>query len=299
MGGDCFEERVSIAPGHQAEMFGYRFADVCESWSQADISAGNALGNSNHRNALACVVGSRPGRIVAVFGGQDNQAAELKSGKGFWKAFVERFKCCGIVWHFAAMDELGIEVDEICKDEVAIACVVHGAERLVEHCHVADSFADFADAAMGKDVADLANADDLATARCQTVEQPSLGWRSGVVAEFGCILKLSLVLDEEGACDDFSDLQWVDKAVDNLAQLVGPLQTEMRFMRGDLQDRIHRCAADRFSCPDMFFAEAFDDLDPTDVAVTQYARNVALGDYCFGERCREGKNGLLTKSCCS
>ena len=124
---------------------------------------------------------------------------------------------------------------------------------------------------MGEDVADLADADDPAAARDQPVEQRRFGRRDGVVAPVGGALEGRGGLADERPRDDPADIQRIDQLAHDLAELIKPLEAEMGLVRGDLEDRIGGCVADRLAGPDVLLAEPLDDLGSRRMAVAQDA----------------------------
>ena len=137
---------------------------------------------------------------------------------------------------------------------------------------------------MREDVADLADADDLAAARRPAGRAASAraaarrnraGWR--------CARKSRRALADEGPGDHPPDVQRIDQLAHDLAELIEPIEAEMRLVRGDLDDGIGRCVADRLAGPDVLLAEPLDDLGSGRVAIAEDARNVAFLDDRFGQ----------------
>jgi hypothetical protein len=164
-----------------------------------------------------------------------------------------------------------VEVDEVGEDQVAVAGVVHRAQRGVEQRHVAGRLAHFGDAAMRVDVADLADADHLAAAPGDAVEQRRLRRRHGIVAAVGGALEVGRRLADEGPGDDAADVQRVDQPANDLAERIEPLEAEMGLVRGDLEDGIGRGVADRLAGADVLLAEAGDDVRARGMAVAEDA----------------------------
>ena len=80
---------------------------------------------------------------------------------------------------------------------------------------------------MGEDVADLADADHLAAARDQPIEQRRLGRRHGEIAPVGRSLESRGGLAEERPGDHPPDIQRVDQLAHDPAQLIEPIEAEM------------------------------------------------------------------------
>ncbi len=145
---------------------------------------------------------------------------------------------------------------------------------------------------MGEDVADLADCDDLAAARGQPVEQRRLRRRHGIVAAVVGALEGSDGFADKRPSDHPPDVQRIDQPAHRLAELVEPLQAEMRFVRGDLQDEVDRGVADRLAGADMLLAEPLDDLGSRRMAIAENARHLAFADHRFGQFGRKGRHRL-------
>ena len=78
-------------------------------------------------------------------------------------------------------------------------------------------------------------------------------------------------LADERPGDHPADVQRIDQLARQLAELVEPLEAEMPFMRGDLDNGIRRRVADRLAGPDMLLAEPVDDLGARGMAVAENA----------------------------
>ena len=145
---------------------------------------------------------------------------------------------------------------------------------------------------MGKDVADLADAEDRAPRRGQPVEQRRFVRRHGIVAPVRRSPEVGAALTDERPRDHPSDVQRIDQLADRFAKVIEPLQSEMGLVRGDLEHRVRGGVADRLSRPDVLFAEFGDDLGARSMLVAQYARNAALLDDGRGEVRGKGRDRL-------
>ncbi len=172
-----------------------------------------------------------------MIGGQKQDIATAQSGKSFRQPPVEGLERCGITSNIPAMAEKRIEIDEVRKNQVAIAGIVHATECGVEQRHVSGGLARLRHAAVGENIADLADAYHPVAARGQPVEQCGLGWWHGEIAPVGCAFECLLGFADEGTRDHPADVQRVDQPADDAAKLVKAFESEMRFMRGDLEDR--------------------------------------------------------------
>ena len=101
---------------------------------------------------------------------------------------------------------------------------------------------------MREDVADLADADDLAAARDQPVEQRRLWRRHRDIAPVGGAFEGRGVSPTNGLAMTRPMLSG-STSPRRPAQVIEPLETEMRLVRGDLDDRVGRGVADRLAVP--------------------------------------------------
>ena len=151
-------------------------------------------------------VGSLPWSAVMTRRSPGRSAAR-SSGRRASKASSAR----GVAGHVAAVAVKRVEVDEVGEDEVAVAGGVDRRERGVDERHVVRAFGESGDAAVGEDVADLADAcvrPPAATTRSSSVRraagrQSPCGWRYG---------RRRRGLADEGAGDDPADVQRVGRA---------------------------------------------------------------------------------------
>src|SRR5690606_37227637 len=101
------------------------------------------------------------GRIAAMVGGDHQEIAIPHQGKRLRQPGIERLKRCSIACNIAAVAEIGVEVHEVCKDEVTVTGFRHGVQQSLEHTHVVGRFANRAYASLSKDVSDFSNGMNL------------------------------------------------------------------------------------------------------------------------------------------
>src|SRR5687767_9879518 len=129
---------------------------------------------------LAGVVRATPSRVVAVVRGNDNKVARLESRGDLRHPPVKRFERCGVARNVPAVTELGVEIDEVGEGETAVGQFSEGVDGGGETGIVAMWLHFLAGAAMGKDVADLADRDHGASGLGQDIEN---GVRRGLCRE--------------------------------------------------------------------------------------------------------------------
>ena len=114
-----------------------------------------------------------------------------------------------------------------------------------------------------------------ATSRSSSVGS---GGGTAKVAPVGRALETGRAFADKRPRDHPPDIQRIDQLAYASAKLIKPFEAEMRLMRGDLDDGIGRCVADRLAGPDVLLAEPLDDFGSRRMAVAQDARNVAFVD---------------------
>ena len=130
---------------------------------------------------LAGVVGAAPGGVVAVVGGDDDEVAVAQGGLDLRDAPVEGLERGRIAGNVAAVAEFAVEIDEIGEDEAAVGQILQRLDGGRQAGIVAVGLDLPARAAMGEDVADLADRDDGAAGLRQRVEDGvgrAAAWRN-------------------------------------------------------------------------------------------------------------------------
>ena len=107
-----------------------------------------------------------------------------------------------------------------------------------------------AGAAMGENVADLADRDDGPRPPLVSVSRiVSAGGGVGEILAVAGALEPVFGRADEGPRDDAADIERVAELPGDAAELVEPLEPERLLMRGDLQDAVDRGVADRLAGP--------------------------------------------------
>ncbi len=96
-----------------------RFADIGETANTDTATIGSGHG-SQERNAFPGVVGSPPGRVVAVVSRECKEIATPDAGEDLRDPAVEARKRPGVSIGIPTMAETGIEFDEIGENETAV-----------------------------------------------------------------------------------------------------------------------------------------------------------------------------------
>ena len=269
-------------------MLRHGLADVGECRANAERGrTRHAVHASVDRYALARVICAAPRRVAAVIGGEHEQVAVAHHGQRLRHARIECFQRCRVARNVAPVAEIGVEVDEVGEHQVAVARIVHGGERRIEQRHVAGALAHLADAAMGEDVADLADADDRAAHRREPVADRVFRRRYRIVAPVRRPFEVFRIGAKEGAGDHPADIEWIDQFAHRLAEAVEPLQPEGFLVRGDLQDGIGGCVADRHAGTQMLLAQVLDDRRARCMAIAENAGDAGALDDGLGQVFRE------------
>ena len=125
-------------------------------------------------------VGSLPWSAVRIRRSPGRRRASSSGSAG-----VEGLERAGVARDVAGVAPERVEVDVVGEDEVAVAGRVDGGERGVEERHVVLALGERRDAAVGEDVADLADGVGAAAGRDHPVEDGRLGRRDGEVLAVG------------------------------------------------------------------------------------------------------------------
>ena len=154
--------------GGQAEMRRQSLTHICEA-NSSDRRVRKPWSGAKNRRLFARMIASRPGRIIAMVGADDQQIAIAKTIKNLRKAGVERLKRAGIARDIPQMTIEAVEFHEVSEHEIAVAGVVNCVHRPVEQGHVIRAFVYFTDALMREDIADLADGDRAPASRHDAV----------------------------------------------------------------------------------------------------------------------------------
>src|SRR4051794_16170908 len=129
---------------------------------------------------------------------------------------------------------------------------------------------------MRKDVADLADRDDIAGVGGRKIEDRVTWRRDGIVAAVARPEKARLRRSKKRPGDDTADIVGFQQFACDLADRIESLQPEFLFVRSNLEDTVGRSVADRFSRPDMPLPERGDDVGAGSVAVAEHAGQRSL-----------------------
>ena len=154
---------------------------------------------------LARMIMAAPSRIVAVVGGEDAEVVGAHLGCDLGQARVEGFEARGVARDVAAVAVFAVEIDEIDEDEAAVGGFAQRGERQVDVFAVVPAF-DFAPgAAMGEDVADLADRDDFTASARRALEEVPGQRRHREILAMGGAHEITRRAPDEGAGDDAPD----------------------------------------------------------------------------------------------
>ena len=260
--------------------------------AQAEIGPAGAV--DQHRRALAGMVGAAPGRVVAVIGGDDEQIARPEPRQKRRQGGVEPLEMAGIARDVAPVTEFAVELDQIGEDETA-GCGLSGKiEQDGEEPGIAPArgLVLMGDAAMGEDVADLADGMGRPAGGEGPVEKRRCGRGNGEVAPVAGAVEAALGRAGEGAGDDTADLYLMGHRREAGAEVEEPRKPEALLMGGNLDDAVGRGIDDRPPRPHVFGAEAGDDLGARCVAIAEHpVRAGQIGD-AAGDPFGQGRHGV-------
>jgi hypothetical protein len=221
------------------------------------------------RHALAGVVGARPGRIVAVIGGEDREVAGSQTRQEVARLGVEGLERARIAGHVARMAVIAVELDEVAKGQGTRLSLARQPAKMFQKVVVRSALVHRADAAMGEDVVDLAHRMHHPPRGRGPVHQRGLGRRDGVVAPVAGPGETRFGAAQERPRDRPSDAAGVQEGREPFAERVEPVEPERLFMRGDLDDAVGRGVADGPAGAQVLGAEVVHDGEAGGVAIAQ------------------------------
>src|SRR5579883_1633298 len=240
---------LAVAARRQPEFFRQGLRDIGERVAPADRRRLHAGAEAEDRNVLARMIEAAPGRIVAVIGGDDAVIVRPHRGDDLRQPSIERFEAGRVAGNVAAMAVFGIEIDQIDENQSAIRDARQSLKRQVDMRHIVRAFHLPAGMAMGENVADLADRDDVAPRFGGALEKIAGRRRDGEVLAPRRARKFAGAAAEKRARNDAADLERIAELSRDAAKIVEPIEAERLFMRGDLQHRIRRRVADRLQSP--------------------------------------------------
>ena len=126
-----------MGAGSEPQPVSDAFANIREGGTDSKLAGRESRGKAKDRHLFAGVIGTNPGRVVAVVGGQDEQVVVAKPADQFGQARIEGLERARIARNVAAVAVFLVEVDEVDHDEVAVTGHLQRLERAIEQHHVA------------------------------------------------------------------------------------------------------------------------------------------------------------------
>ncbi len=169
------------------------------------------------------------------------------------------------------MAPFGVEIDQIGEDEAAVGQRAEGVEGGGEIGVVAVRLDLPAGAAMGEDVADLADRDQRPPSAGQDVEKRVVRRGRGKILAVAGAGEAVSGEPTKGRAMTRPMLQRIAQAARDAADLIEALQPEHLLMRGDLEHAVDRGVADGLAGADVLGAELVDDGGAGGVLVAENA----------------------------
>ncbi len=243
-----------------------RFADIGETANTDTATIGSGHG-SQERNAFPGVVGSPPGRVVAVVSREHQEITTPDAGEDLRDAAVEARKRPGISLGIPTMAETGIEFDEIGENETAVRDGPCQFDQTIHPFHVVTPIVCERNSASSENVVDLAYRVRLSAGRGHPIQQRRFGSTVRIVAPVRCSEKSSFHVAGERPGNDTPDFHSVHDIRDFFAKAVQAAQTKSLFVGGNLEYAVSRSVTDRPRRSKMFGPEFLDDLGTGRMAV--------------------------------
>src|SRR4051794_34253615 len=169
-----------------------------------------------------------------------------------------------------------IEIDEVAKQQAAIAQFIPAFQRAFEQRVITGGLLVEAGGAMAENVGNFSDRDDIAASLLGCVQHRVLRRWHRIIASIRRSLKTVAWSSDEGARDNAADVQGFDETLRDGANLVQTVETKTIFVRGDLEYAIGRGITDRLAGMDMHGAKALDDFRSRGVTIAEDSWQLCL-----------------------
>ena len=222
------------------------------------------------RSVLARVVGAGRSRIDAVIGTPEGDVARRELGQQPGNGVVYLTQAGRKAGDVVAVPPDLVEIDEVGKQQAVThlpqVAAAGGKPRRVVRGVIVDL-----DAALGEDLADLADADHRHAGVVQQVEIGRTGRRQREVAPSRGALEAARATGERPGDDAPDRVREAKDAARDRAPLVEELDRHDVFVAGHLKDGVGRRVDDRTSAAQVLLAELVEDRGARRRTVTQHA----------------------------
>ncbi len=196
-----------------------------------------------------------------MVGGDEIDVAVLHFREQFGQAAVEIFQTGRVARHVAAVSPIHVEIHKVREDDRIVGRGADLIQRHVEQLFQTDGGQSLGDALRGENVADFADGNDVAAGGFHLVQNGRRGGQDGIVVTTARAFERVLCFAVERAGDDARDDAvfgaFVQQIAGDVADFVQAFQTEMLFMRANLENAVRRRVHDRHARLDAFFAQFF------------------------------------------
>ena len=196
----------------------------------------------------------------------------------FRKAPVEQHQAFPITADITLVSVGGIQIHEIRKDKAAVRSLAKCFQRGIEQGIQPRRMVRLRNAAMGKDIGDLADGIDGSAVFRHGVQQGRFRCGHGIVVTVPRTGEGARFLTDERTGDDTGDPVRPDQFKSSLAEAVQPVQAKIPFVRGYLEDTVRRRIDDGFARAAVFLPQLLDDDRPGGMFLSQHARQSAAPD---------------------
>ena len=141
----------------------HRLRHIRESCTAANAARLYIGPERQNGDMLARVIGAAKCRIIAMISRDDGEITGLQQGGECGQPRIKRLQCRRITGHVTPMAMFGIEINEVCESETTLGQRLRYIEQLIEQRIITGRLDFFAGMAMGENIANLAQSDNLAT----------------------------------------------------------------------------------------------------------------------------------------
>lgn len=194
----------------KSQMIGDTCPRICKDLAPSDRTAQCACQHADDRDMFARVIRAWPCGIIAVISADEQEIAIAQKRQYLGHASVEFFKARCITRDVPAMSEIRVEIDEIGEQQTAVRQLLQGRQHAIKQIHVIGALDLLASITMIENIANLADAYDVAFRFGRTIKNIAIGWRDRKVLAVWGPFEISSMRSHKWPRDDSANMQGVN-----------------------------------------------------------------------------------------